>query len=214
MAATCDVLVIGAGIAGCSIAATLAKQGRRIVIVERSLNDPDRIVGELLQPGGVFALHKLGLAHCLEGIEATPVEGYHLYWKDEHATFWFCPLPSHTEPESRKPVGRSFHHGKFVSNLRRAVANDPNVTLLETTAVELLRHETTGAVLGAVCSHSGSVSTEVCSLATLGCGIAGSNTLCSTAHLSLFSPTVVRPISGLSSSPADQKPNPGSGVSK
>ena len=33
-------------------------------------------MGELLQPGGIAALHKLGLAHCLDGIDAARVEGY------------------------------------------------------------------------------------------------------------------------------------------
>lgn len=40
------------------------------------MSEPDRIVGELLQPGGVAALNQLGLGHVLEGIDATPVEGY------------------------------------------------------------------------------------------------------------------------------------------
>lgn len=44
--------------------------------MERDLSEPDRIVGELLQPGGVAALTELGLGGCLEGIDATPVEGY------------------------------------------------------------------------------------------------------------------------------------------
>jgi len=45
-----DVLVVGAGVAGCAIAVAFAKQGRRVVVIERSLRQPDRIVGELLQP--------------------------------------------------------------------------------------------------------------------------------------------------------------------
>lgn len=156
-AATCDVLVIGAGIAGCAIASTFAKQGRCVIVVERTLDGPERIVGELLQPGGVNALRKLGLAHCLEGIEATPVEGYHLYWKDEQATFWFCPVPgdSISNGDSEAPTGRSFHHGRFVENLRRSIVREPNITLVEATAVELLRDEKTGAVTGAVCSRLG-----------------------------------------------------------
>lgn len=56
-----DVVVIGAGILGCAIAITLAGQGRSVVLLEKSLKQPDRIVGELLQPGGVAALEKLGL---------------------------------------------------------------------------------------------------------------------------------------------------------
>lgn len=160
-ATTCDVLVIGAGIAGCGIASALAKQGRRVIVVERNLDEPDRIVGELLQPGGVAALRRLGLEHCLEGIEATPVEGYHLYWKDDQATFWFCPVPAGEKGSLDRPTGRSFHHGKFVGRLRAAVAREPNATLVETTAVELLRDRRTGTVTGAVCSLLGNPTHEV-----------------------------------------------------
>ena len=56
-----DVVIVGAGIAGCALAVALGKQERSVVLLERSLKEPDRIVGELLQPGGVAALRKLGL---------------------------------------------------------------------------------------------------------------------------------------------------------
>lgn len=57
----CEVVVIGAGVLGSAIAAVLAQDGRNVVIVERDTSEPDRIVGELLQPGGYIALTKLGL---------------------------------------------------------------------------------------------------------------------------------------------------------
>jgi len=143
-----DAIVIGAGIAGCAVAAAFSRQGRRVLLIERSLREPDRIVGELLQPGGVDALWDLGLADCLEGIDATPIEGYHLYWQDEEASFWFCDI------DDRKPEGRSFHHGKFVSKLRGTVCSIPGVSLVEGTVTELLRDEDSSRVLGvvAVCS--------------------------------------------------------------
>lgn len=56
-----DVVIVGAGILGCALAAAFGKQGRRVLLLERDLSEPDRIVGELLQPGGVSALEKLGL---------------------------------------------------------------------------------------------------------------------------------------------------------
>ena len=56
-----DVIIIGSGILGSALAATLSKDGRRITVIERDMNKPDRIVGELLQPGGRRALQKLGL---------------------------------------------------------------------------------------------------------------------------------------------------------
>lgn len=65
-----DIVIVGAGILGCAAAVAFGKQGRSVILLEKSLKEPDRIVGELLQPGGVRALEELGLrGTCLqEGI--------------------------------------------------------------------------------------------------------------------------------------------------
>jgi squalene monooxygenase len=60
-----DVVIVGAGIVGCAAAVAFGKQGRSVILLEKSLKEPDRIVGELLQPGGVEALEKLGLRGAL-----------------------------------------------------------------------------------------------------------------------------------------------------
>ena len=57
----CDVVIIGSGVLGSALAATLARDGRQVTVIERDLKEPDRIVGELLQPGGCQALETLGL---------------------------------------------------------------------------------------------------------------------------------------------------------
>lgn len=51
----------------------LVQDGRRVLLLERDLSQPDRIVGELLQPGGYLQLKKLGLEGCVEGIDAIKV---------------------------------------------------------------------------------------------------------------------------------------------
>ncbi|KAK9513309.1 hypothetical protein VZT92_026851 [Zoarces viviparus] len=56
-----DVVIVGAGVLGSALAAVLAQDGRRVTVVERDMKEPDRIVGELLQPGGFRALKELGL---------------------------------------------------------------------------------------------------------------------------------------------------------
>ena len=56
-----EVVVVGSGVLGSAIGAVLARDGRQVTIIERDLSEPDRIVGELLQPGGYKALKKLGL---------------------------------------------------------------------------------------------------------------------------------------------------------
>lgn len=67
-----DIVIVGAGIVGCAAAAAFGKQGRSVILLERSLKEPDRIVGELLQPGGVYALEKLGL----RGVYILPFSHY------------------------------------------------------------------------------------------------------------------------------------------
>lgn len=52
---------MGSGVLGSSLAAVLSRDGRKVTVIERDLKEPDRIVGELLQPGGFNALRDLGL---------------------------------------------------------------------------------------------------------------------------------------------------------
>jgi hypothetical protein len=51
----------------------LLQEGRRVLLLERDLSQPDRIVGELLQPGGYLVLKKLGLEDCTDNIDAVKV---------------------------------------------------------------------------------------------------------------------------------------------
>ena len=62
VASDCDVVIVGCGVGGAALATALARQGRRVTVIERSMAEPDRIVGELMQPGGVKALRTLGLS--------------------------------------------------------------------------------------------------------------------------------------------------------
>lgn len=72
-----EVIIVGAGTAGASAAATFARQGRKVLLVERCMSEQDRIVGELLQPGGLRSLERLGLDDCAkEGTDSVIVDGY------------------------------------------------------------------------------------------------------------------------------------------
>lgn len=72
-----EVVIVGAGTAGASAAVTLGRQGRKVLLVEKCMHEQDRIVGELLQPGGLRALERLGLDICAkEGIDSVVVDGY------------------------------------------------------------------------------------------------------------------------------------------
>ena len=47
-----------------------------MLLLERDLSQPDRIVGELLQPGGYLKLKELGLSQCCEQIDSQKVLSY------------------------------------------------------------------------------------------------------------------------------------------
>jgi|TARA_B110000971_G_scaffold218795_1_gene258359 squalene monooxygenase len=112
-----DVIIVGAGVAGASLAYALGKEGRKVLLLERDLSEPVRIVGELLQPGGYLKLKELGLAHCVDEIDAQKVFGYAMYKDDGEAVIKY-PLSGQGEDVA----GRSFHNGRFVMRLREGAA--------------------------------------------------------------------------------------------
>ena len=63
-----EIVIVGSGVLGSAMAAVLGRDGRHVTVVERDLTEPDRIVGELLQPGGCRTLHQLGLASWSGGV--------------------------------------------------------------------------------------------------------------------------------------------------
>jgi len=136
-----DVVIVGAGIAGCSFAHSLAARSQKplkICLLERSLVEPDRIVGEFLQPRGVEALKSMGMEECLEGIEAVPAHGYCIVNEGRNVRIRY--------PEGYQ--GRSFHHGKFIMALRKKAKVAPGVDVLERTVTKLIECPRTGSVLG------------------------------------------------------------------
>uniref|UniRef100_A0A8C5C3R4 Squalene monooxygenase n=1 Tax=Gadus morhua TaxID=8049 RepID=A0A8C5C3R4_GADMO len=137
-----DIVIVGAGVLGSAMAAVLARDGRSVTVIERDLQEPDRIVGELLQPGGLKALQELGLEDTVEGLDAHVVKGYVIH-DQETNTEVEIPYPQQDE---KILCGRAFHHGRFIMGLRRAAQAEPNVTFIEGSVTSLQEHN--GGVTG------------------------------------------------------------------
>ncbi len=65
--ASCDVLVVGGGPAGSTIAALLAERGRHVVLVEKD-HHPRFHIGESLLPMNLLLFEKMGLRDAIERI--------------------------------------------------------------------------------------------------------------------------------------------------
>uniref|UniRef100_D8QLL2 Squalene monooxygenase n=1 Tax=Schizophyllum commune (strain H4-8 / FGSC 9210) TaxID=578458 RepID=D8QLL2_SCHCM len=137
-----DIIIVGAGVVGATLAYALSceQPHLRICLLERSLAEPDRIVGELLQPGGVRSLEKLGMKDAIDNLDSAPCKGYCVIDTREGRKV-HIPYPNDAR-------GAGFHYGRFIQALREKVrerargeAGAGGVDMLEATVSELITRE-------------------------------------------------------------------------
>ena len=56
-----DVITVGGGLAGSTLATELARAGHKVLVLERETQFKDRVRGENMLPWGVAAARRLGL---------------------------------------------------------------------------------------------------------------------------------------------------------
>uniref|UniRef100_F6WHL6 Squalene monooxygenase n=1 Tax=Ornithorhynchus anatinus TaxID=9258 RepID=F6WHL6_ORNAN len=135
-----EVIIVGSGVLGSALAAVLSRDGRKVTVIERDLKEPDRIVGELLQPGGYRALKDLGLEDTVEGLDAHVVNGYIIHDGGSNSE---VEIPYPLSPDSQVQSGRAFHHGRFIMGLRKAAMAEPNTKFIEGVVLQLLEEDDT-----------------------------------------------------------------------
>jgi len=127
-----EIIIVGAGVVGSALGYALGNAGKKVLVIERDWSEPDRIVGELMQPGGVQKLRELGLEGCLQEIDASEVFGYGVFLDGKGLKL---PYPKVASDK----LGRSFHHGRFIMGLRGALKRAQNTELRQGTVTSLLQ---------------------------------------------------------------------------
>nr|BAE36598.1 unnamed protein product [Mus musculus] len=138
-----EVIIVGSGVLGSALAAVLSRDGRKVTVIERDLKEPDRIVGELLQPGGYRVLQELGLGDTVEGLNAHHIHGYIVHDYESRSE---VQIPYPLSETNQVQSGIAFHHGRFIMSLRKAAMAEPNVKFIEGVVLQLLEED--DAVIG------------------------------------------------------------------
>lgn len=138
-----EVIIVGSGVLGSALAAVLSRDGRKVTVIERDLQEPDRIVGEFLQPGGYRVLKDLGLEDTVEDIDAQVIHGYIIHDRESKSD---VQIPYPLLEDNQVQSGRAFHHGRFIMSLRKAAMAEPNTKFIEGVVLQLLEED--DAVVG------------------------------------------------------------------
>ena len=113
-----DVITVGGGLAGSSLAKSLAEQGMKVLVLERETAFRDRVRGEQMHPWGVAEMRQLGLYDLL--LEAC---GHELPWLD---MFVWPQQIAHRDLTATTPQQApefSFYHPAMQEKLAQAAEN-------------------------------------------------------------------------------------------
>lgn len=137
----CDVLVIGGGPGGATIAALLAERGRDVVLIEKSRH-PRFHIGESLLPHNLPLFRRLGVAAEIEGI-GMPKFGAEFVspWHVSPASFDFADAVDKSHPLAYQVRRSEFDQILFRNAARKGA------TAIEACRVTGVEFHDTGAVV-------------------------------------------------------------------
>lgn len=85
-----DVITVGGGVGGSTLASAVARSGRRVVVLERETQFKDRVRGENMHPWGVAAARRLGVLDDVLAAGGRRVPFFNVYvmgTQTEHRPF-------------------------------------------------------------------------------------------------------------------------------
>ena len=139
-----DVIVVGGGFSGASLASALADGGRRALVLEARAGRNPRFAGELIHPTGVdvLAAHKLLAPLLEEGGQA--IDGFAVVReRDAPAT-----LLNYDEIPGGRPHGLAIEHQTMVARLRREALARGGIELRCDCRISDLLRDGDGRVIG------------------------------------------------------------------
>jgi len=142
-----DAVVVGCGPSGATAALLLARQGHRVVVIDRSRFPRDKACGEGLMPPGVAVLRRLALHEKVMATGARPLHGVAYQHSGGHPAA-YAPFPS--PPSGEPSAGLGIRRTTFDAVLVDALRCEPNVRLREGERVSALLKDRSNAIRGVI----------------------------------------------------------------
>ena len=143
MPVQCEVVVIGGGPAGSTVAALLAERGRSVVLLEKARH-PRFHIGESLLPMNMPLFEKLGVAEEMQRIGMPDGAEFVSPWHGEPATFDFANAIDKAFPSAYQVRRSDFDEILFRNAARKGAA------ALEECRVTSVQFNARGALVGAL----------------------------------------------------------------
>jgi flavin-dependent dehydrogenase len=140
-----DAVVVGAGPSGATTALLLARQGYRVVLVDRARFPRDKACGEGVMPPGVAALRRMGLHERVMATGARPLDGVTYRHQRSGAE---VHVPFAVPPSGGPPEGLGVRRTTFDSVLVDAVRQEPSADVHEGDRVTGLVRDAADSVIG------------------------------------------------------------------
>lgn len=75
-----DVIVVGGGPAGSTMAWSLARQGVRVAVIERASFPREKVCGDFIEPAGLRLLKNMGVHGALQAAAQSPITSTRIYF--------------------------------------------------------------------------------------------------------------------------------------
>ncbi|MBC7472690.1 MAG: NAD(P)/FAD-dependent oxidoreductase [Candidatus Sericytochromatia bacterium] len=101
-----DVIIVGAGPSGSSLAAFLSKQNKKVLIVDKSTFPRDKVCGECISPGALNILDELGIKSELDKLNIEKTRGVTFKAPNQKAAKIYYPNNKYGYAISRRKLDK------------------------------------------------------------------------------------------------------------